>query len=625
MKKKLGQKTASLLLAFMLLLGLCPVSAFAADAAQTAPILSQTLAQELSAMPHPEFGAEWVIFGLARSGHLDKGSEYFNEYYNQVVAYVNAQAAKVNQNGALHRVKCTENSRLIIALSALGRDVTAVGNWNLAAPYEDFAWISGQGLNSVVFTLIALDAAGYTTQTENIRDRCLAYILNRQLPDGGWSYAEEATDADPDMTAMTLQALANYRAKDGISAAVARGLERLSTLQNDDGGYSSYDTVNSESTAQVIVACTALGVDPHTDSRFVKNGRSAVDALLSFYSSQEHGFHHVMQDKDGNPTGVDGMATEQAAYALTAYQRFASGKTALYDMSDVTRDCPDGGHSFGDWTETAAGCTQPGVRTRVCSRCGRSETEELAPALGHSIGDVYEMDDDSHWLLCSVCGDRLQEDLHRYGGDQCAVCSYHKLGGRIQIEVLTRVPDSMAGEEAFATVSAMTDAMLAAACKVSPACTREKSQLLEVSLLIPSQENGQTVWAAAAKEDFPANGKIQVLLPYPMGTNANDNDFVVTHLFTTSDFGKAPGDMESPKVKKTADGLLVTVTGLSPVLISWHTASPSVIDRVIDGVIDGVRTGDGAHILLWLCAMSLSAGGIVVLRRQKSRAAKKKP
>ena len=29
------------------------------------------------------------------------------------------------------------------------------------------------------------------------------------------------------------------------------------------------------------------------------------------------------------------MATEQAYYALTAYERFTGGKTRLYDMTDV--------------------------------------------------------------------------------------------------------------------------------------------------------------------------------------------------------------------------------------------------------------------------------------------------
>lgn len=617
MNRKISTAAAALLLTLSLLLGLWPVTAFAQTTTGVDAILADTLDRELSGVETPEFGSEWIILGLARSDRLEKSSIYFNTYYNNVVNYVNLQAAKVDQNGALHRVKCTENSRLIIALSALGRDVTAVGNWSLVAPYENFQWISGQGLNSVVFALIALDAAGYSTQAGDIRQRCLTYILGRQLSDGGWSYSEDATTGDPDMTAMTLQALAGYHQEDGVSVAVERGFNCLSALQDSDGGYTSYEVSNSESIAQVVVACATYGIDPNTDSRFVKNGSSAVDALLRFYDSAERAFHHVMKDKDGKATTVDGMATEQAAYALTAYTRLLAGKTALYDMSDVVRDCADGQHSFGDWKETAATCTQPGVRTRVCSLCARSETEEVTPALGHKTGESHEMSDESHWLLCSVCGSRIGEELHRYGGDQCAVCGYHKLGGRIRIVPLTEVPEALRGDAALSTVVAIKNAMLTAAQKVSASCTEGNSCLLDVSLLLAKTENGTTVWTPAGRDAFPLNGKIQVLLPYPDGTNANDHDFVVTHLFTTDDFGKTPGGVESPKVKKTADGLLVTVTGLSPILVSWHAAAPSIVDRVLGGV----RTGDGAQPVLWACGLLLPAGGILVVLWRKKHSA----
>ena len=618
-KTTIGKRLAAMLLALVLLLGVCPAAAAETGAGTVVDtVLAETLDQELALLPEADFGSEWIILGLARSGRLEKGSRYFDAYYKNVVAYVNKQAAKVNKNGALHPVKCTENSRLIIALSALGRDVTRVGSWNLAAPYEDFGWISGQGLNSVVFTLIALDAAGYDTQAGDTRQRCLTYILNRQLPDGGWAYQEEAKSADPDMTAMTLQALAGYMDQDRVRMAADRAVVRLSAMQNDDGSYTSYEAVNSESTAQVIVACTALGIDPHTDARFVKNGVSAVEALLHFYDAKERGFHHVMTDKDGVPTGVDGMATCQAAYAMTAYQRFAGGKTALYDMSDVVRDCADDRHSFGDWTETAATCTQPGVRTRTCTVCGRSQVEELSPALGHHTGDGYEMDDDRHWLVCTVCAARVQEELHRYGGDQCAVCGYHKLGGRIRIVPLTAVPQELQNHQTLSSVAAIEEALLASTQRVSRDCTRANSQLLDVTLLIPSAVDGKTVWTPAGKDAFPANGKITVLLPYPQGTGANGYDFVVTHLFTNADFGKTPGGVESPKVKKTADGLLVTVTGLSPMMISWHASSGSVFDRVFGGV----GTGDGSQPALWLCGLLLPAAAVAVLTQKKKRSAR---
>lgn len=579
--------------------------------------LSSTLAQEKAALTSPDFGSEWGILGLARSGYLEKGSKYFNDYYTRVAAYA-SKAAKNAQElgapaGALHLVKCTENSRLIIALSALGRDARSVGECDLTAPYEKFSWIEGQGLNSVVFALIALDTVGYETKDTTIRQQCISYILDRQLSDGGWNYQEDAAASDPDMTAMSLQALANYREQEKVQAAVSAAVGRLSAMQNSDGSYTSYEAVNSESISQVIVACAALGIDPHTDSRFVKNGKSAVDALLTFYNTEKRAFHHTMKDKDGNPTDVDGMATEQAAYAMTAYQRLMNGKTSLYDMRDVAKDCAAGEHTFGDWKETAATCTEAGTKTHTCTKCDRSEFVETTPALGHKSGSGYEMSDTKHWFPCALCGAHLKEANHKYTGDQCVVCNYHKVGGRIEITPLTTLPAALKSVSALSSMTKLKSQMVTAVQKVDKNIKAENTQMLDVTLMIPSVVDNKTVWSPAAKDSFPANGKITVLLPYPEGTGMSGYEFVVVHVFTTDDFGKKVGNMESPSVTKTTDGLQVTTTGLSPIMIGWKDGSDSA---------KGARTGDAGQMGLWACGVMIPAAAIVVLVQKKKRSAR---
>lgn len=579
--------------------------------------LSSTLAQEKAALTSPDFGSEWVILGLARSGYLEKGSKYFNDYYTRVAAYA-SKATKNAQElgapaGALHLVKCTENSRLIIALSALGRDARSVGECDLTAPYEKFSWIEGQGLNSVVFALIALDTVGYETKDTTIRQQCISYILGRQLSDGGWNYQEDAATSDPDMTAMSLQALANYQEQEKVQAAVSAAVGRLSAMQNSDGSYTSYEAVNSESISQVIAACAALGIDPHTDSRFVKNGKSAVDALLTFYNTEKRAFHHTMKDKDGNPTDVDGMATEQAAYAMTAYQRLMNGKTSLYDMSDVAKDCAAGEHTFGDWKETAATCTEAGTKTHTCTKCGRSEFVETTSALGHKSGSGYEMSDTKHWFPCALCGAHLKEANHKYTGDQCVVCNYHKVGGRIEITPLTTLPAALQSVSALNNMTKLKSQMVTAAQKVDKNIKAENTQMLDVTLMIPSVVDNKTIWSPAAKDSFPANGKITVLLPYPEGTGMSGYEFVVVHVFTTDDFDKKVGNMESPYVTKTTDGLQVTTTGLSPIMIGWKDGSDSA---------KGARTGDASQMGLWACGVLVSTAAIVVLTQKKKRSAK---
>lgn len=579
--------------------------------------LSSTLAQEKAALTSPDFGSEWGILGLARSGYLEKGSKYFNDYYTRVAAYA-SKATKNAQElgapaGALHLVKCTENSRLIIALSALGRDARSVGECDLTAPYEKFSWIEGQGLNSVVFALIALDTVGYETKDTTIRQQCISYILGRQLSDGGWNYQEDAAASDPDMTAMSLQALANYQAQEKVQAAVSAAVGRLSAMQNSDGSYTSYEAVNSESISQVIVACAALGIDPHTDSRFVKNGKSAVDALLTFYNTEKRAFHHAMKDKDGNPTDVDGMATEQAAYAMTAYQRLMNGKTSLYDMRDVAKDCAAGEHTFGDWKETAATCTEAGTKTHTCTKCGRSEFVETTSALGHKSGSGYEMSDTKHWFPCALCGAHLKEANHKYTGDQCVVCNYHKVGGRIEITPLTTLPAALQSVSALSNMTKLKSQMVTAMQKVDKNIKVKNTQMLDVTLMIPSVVDNKTVWSPAAKDSFPANGKITVLLPYPEGTGISGYEFVVVHVFTTDDFDKKVGNMESPSVTKTTDGLQVTTTGLSSIMIGWKDGSASA---------KGARTGDASQMGLWACGVMIPTAAIVVLTQKKKRSAK---
>ena len=134
-----------------------------------------------------------------------------------------------------------------------------------------------------------------------------------------------------DMTAMAVQALAPYYENAQVKAAVDAALTFLAGVQNADGTFSEIPgtDASAESTAQVIVALTALGIDPTADSRFVKSGVSVVDALCGFYVTGG-GFRHTAGGER------NGMATEQGYYALAAYYRFVNAQTRLYDMSDVT-------------------------------------------------------------------------------------------------------------------------------------------------------------------------------------------------------------------------------------------------------------------------------------------------
>ena len=370
-------------------------------------VLNATMAQLAETVTAPAFNKEWTVLSLARGGYYAPDDQYFTDYYKRIVDYVNEKAASVNRNGALDKNKSTENSRLILALSAIGKNATSVGDWNLVEAYSKngFDWITKQGINGPIFALLALDSHNYTTTDATIRQQCVDYILREELPGGGW--ALRGTTADPDITAMALQALAKYEDQPDVKAAAERAFNVLSKIQKDNGGYASWGSVNSESIAQVIVAATAWGIDPDTDSRFVKNGKSAVDALLTFYVEDGHGFAHVLTSGGGYTGGkVDSMATDQACYALVAYDRFQKGKTALYDMRDAFKCAV---HAFGDWTVTTSPtCTESGIEKRTCTACGAEETRTVE-AKGHTFGEwvitkkATRTEQGLKTRTCSVC------------------------------------------------------------------------------------------------------------------------------------------------------------------------------------------------------------------------------
>ena len=349
-------------------------------------------------------GGEWLALGLARSGRSVPAG-----YYDNVVQYVKAN---VNANERLHNSKSTDNSRVILALTAIGKDPTNVGGHNLLKGLDSMNYINKQGINGPVFALIALDSHNYPTFGGVTRDVLIDRILSEQVKaDGGWALGgadEEASDVD--VTAMTIQALAPYyKTNAKVKTAVDKGLTWLSEHQEEDGGFASWGAVNSESCAQVIVALAALGIDPLTDSRFIKNGITALDALCGYYTQDDtlgKGFAHVKQSSGGYVGGAyNQMATEQAYYALNAYYRFANSQNRLYDMTDVCIT-----HNFGAWTVTkVATCTESGISTRKCSVCGTEETM-IVPSLGHSMtataGKAATCTGAGHsaYWSCSRCG-----------------------------------------------------------------------------------------------------------------------------------------------------------------------------------------------------------------------------
>lgn len=341
MQKKLKQFICALLV-FVLLTGASAVS-LAASPATLDSAVNGAAAYLYKTTPNPQVGSiggEWAVIGLARSGYdvTDTYYEaYYKTYYKTVEQYVR------DCKGILHTKKYTEYSRVILGLTAAGYDPRNVAGYDLTLPLGDFDKTIWQGLNGPIWALIALDSMNYPipqnpdAKTQATRVLYVDEILSRQLADGGWNLTAGADGtigskekADPDITGMVLQALAKYQDMPTVAEAAKKALGCLSELQNTDGGYSSWDSLSSESVVQVLVALTELGISVD-DPRFVKNGKTLIDNLLS-YRNNDGSFSHTA---DGS--GVNQMATEQVLYGLVAAQRARDGKNSLYRMDDVKK------------------------------------------------------------------------------------------------------------------------------------------------------------------------------------------------------------------------------------------------------------------------------------------------
>ena len=211
-------------------------------------------------------GGEWAIFGLARGGYEIPAS-----YYENVCAYVR------ECEGVLSETKYTEYARVVIGLTSAGYNAKDIAGYDLTAPLKDFGKVENQGVNGIIYAILALGTDEYVDE-----------LVLRQGDDGSFN-------SDTDATAMAVQALAKYR--DMTDAIVY-------LKQNPP------DT--AEGWAQAIVAYCEMGKEP------------PVEELMAYYLPGR-GFSHVIGGT------YNQMATEQAFYALIAARRLRDGEKGIWE------------------------------------------------------------------------------------------------------------------------------------------------------------------------------------------------------------------------------------------------------------------------------------------------------
>lgn len=275
----------------------------------------------------PAVGGEndWTVMANSRAGKTDVN--WYRAYYDSVYDTV-----KKNNNPDLGSIG--NNAKAVITLTAMGADPTNVAGKNLLQPLSDYNAIPKDYVTTPVYVLLALDSKNYKvpettgavqTTRENLVNLIISYFdKNTGSLGGEWG---GITYIYYDSMGMAMQALAPYyKSNKDVKSLVDKSLAYLSKYQNSDGTFGGEYDDRVCSTAQVLCALSCLQIDTEQDKRFIKNGKSALDGLLS-YAKEDGGIY-----MEGMNILID---CNQAAYALVSYDRMKNKSNKLYDMKDA--------------------------------------------------------------------------------------------------------------------------------------------------------------------------------------------------------------------------------------------------------------------------------------------------
>lgn len=296
------------------------ITAHAADNVDSADIVRELFELNMNERDVNDFydglklgSADWTAICRARLYGAENSSEF-------VESALNSAEELMNSDGF---VPPTELQRTAIVLAAFGECPRELIN---AAAYCNTG-LDRQGLNAWIWALTAANCSALEPDNNTVYTRLqLAEgIISRQLPDGG--FALRGSSADSDITAAAITALAPLRDDENVLSALYKAVSALSELQRDNGGFLSLSSETSESTAQAVIAFTAVGID---DKRL----DNAVSALLKF-RCEDGGFAHEIGGKTNK------MATVQSLQAFTALSLAERGELLFDKPRNTAQNKPD--------------------------------------------------------------------------------------------------------------------------------------------------------------------------------------------------------------------------------------------------------------------------------------------
>lgn len=258
---------------------------------------------------------EWVVFDMAVYEALG-----FGENTTDKTAYLNKTVNALSLASAL----ATDRAKAEIILNALGTDSTQLTSYDKTS-YNNAEALANMQLGSSYYAapwILLAEEAGQLSLSDKQRSDMIALLLNAQGENGLFYsiWANEKYD-DVDTTGTALAALARFKDDDAVKAFCDKALEGLSSAQGENG---SYGNINSD--AMVIIGLAAMGINPSSDERFVKNGCSLADAVMLYVNDAGNGFTTTyISGSSGDKARA--LATEQGFRALVTLEQLSDCST----------------------------------------------------------------------------------------------------------------------------------------------------------------------------------------------------------------------------------------------------------------------------------------------------------
>lgn len=316
------KKLLALVLIFIFVFSGCGAEKIPTDYDFT-KVMEETMAHIIEEAPNPghnHINGEWSVIVASRYGA--EVPENWHDIY-----YENLCNTLKESDGVLSGTKHGNYSRAVLTLTAIGRDPSDVGGYNLFDSYTDYEFVTHQGIPGSIFALLSLDSIGYEVPEGDVtREKLIEHILSEEYEGGGWALMGE--DPDVDITAQVIQAFAPYYGEnEEVTAAVDRAVAVLSEVQKPDGGFYAWESENSQTVSQVGIALSSIGIDVRTDERFIKDGNWIGSYIMGYYLGGG-AFEHT------KGLGENAMATDQCMQMFVAMELFEKGER-FYDFTKI--------------------------------------------------------------------------------------------------------------------------------------------------------------------------------------------------------------------------------------------------------------------------------------------------